>query len=573
MKLNVKGLLLTVLLIGVSLSGCIQDLLPPPQTGNLYVLERGSDSVLSITPAGVISVLVPKADLLTLIGDPAGDLSFSDCGIVATQDGTLFFVLSSNDDGDYLIKRAANGTLSILADEADFDTAKGGGAPGPDIEGLAWGVDQMLYCVETMSDSLLKIDPDSGAVSVLVTGIAFDGLIAGSTFAAAPGITADEDYLYVCSDGTPDAVYRVSYAGVPEVFASGPGVDPTVLVPEIATIWLEASVTGGTFVIDIYPSADGPPTGFPMPWDTNAVDIQAAINAVFPGGVVVTGLGTELSPWILTFDTNLDYAGAYNSALIGGTLYAGIVQEAGQENVANHVEAIGTDATSGSFEIAIETVVVSESGPDYVILNVGDSAVAVKTALENQVDAIDPGDVTVTGTGTLVDPWVITFIGNLAKTKVDVELNENTTDGDVYVGTRIGANSFDDADGFMTRRKTGTLMMEDDSGAHFLYQITRAGDTSIFMSEWDIMIALDNSGEELDLEGGIAYDDDDNLFVGNNEVTYSKGGGGNVVGSAMIMRVAPNKTIIEWVTADDVVAVTAGDLEDVKFEGIAFERK
>ena len=96
MIVRINALCVAAVLAAASFSGCtVQNLLPPAQTGDLYVLEDETMSLLAITPAADISVLVSFSDLLTFLGEPTDNLDFSNCGLVALPNGTMFFVVGS----------------------------------------------------------------------------------------------------------------------------------------------------------------------------------------------------------------------------------------------------------------------------------------------------------------------------------------------------------------------------------------------------------------------------------------------------------------------------------------------
>ena len=555
--LKFTTVLLTTCLV---LAGCTTELLPPVTSGNLYVLEDGTKSVLSVTPAGDVSIFISAADIKSLLGNVNDSIDFSNCGIVATTTGEIYFVVDSDNFGYNIIKRANNGDLSILVDNSDITTVTS--LADVELMGLIIGVNGMLYTADSESDSLLEINTSTGNVEILVSGSTFDALIAGSSFDMEPGIGADERYIYVSSDGVPDAVYRVSYNGNAEVYTSGPGVDPTDINNEIVSIWITELTKGDSIYMAFSYIDSNNQIELQLPQNATAQELEDAINVPFGDIVEVTGSGTIENPWILDFVNGVDFFYAGGSKQPGGYVDFEIVQQFAHVNVANHIEAIGTNATNGEIEFRFDNNLNIDIPEEEVKWNVGDTAQQVHDAIVAQHDAFESGDVTVTGTGTFNDPWLIEFGGIFEKVRMNIQRNLNDTDGDVNFGTVQTANAFDDNDGYLTRRSSGTLMTQDDSGAHFLYEISRLGIASVFMSEWDIKKALANKGEELDLEGGLAYDDEDNLYMGNNSDS----------GSPAILKITQEKTITKFVTEQDVNALTKGGDDDVSFEGMAFQR-
>lgn len=80
---------------------------------------------------------------------------------------------------------------------------------------------------------------------------------------------------------------------------------------------------------------------------------------------------------------------------------------------------------------------------------------------------------------------------------------------------------FSDLDVFMTRHPNGDLIIADNSGADTIHRVTPGGTVDEFLSE----SALEGAacvGEEVDLEGGIAFDDAGNFFIAeeNTDAIY-----------------------------------------------------
>ncbi|NRB42571.1 MAG: hypothetical protein HRU20_29560 [Pseudomonadales bacterium] len=566
-------------------------LLPPANTGNMYALEKDCDCILEIEPDKMITVLVSNAELLAVMGlggDIDDYLSFSNNGLVILDDGSAFFTVNAGNDNtgtrhDAVIKRAEDGTLSVLTSFADVLTATGN--ESADLEGVVVGNDGQLYVVDDYSNfdgdgepsefcSLLKIDPITGTVNQFLSCTEFDALGASYYANLGPSIAADENYIYVASDGSPNVVFRVSYAAVAEIFTGGPEVDPLDIYPN-ATVYLRAfdapSLPAGNFTLSFTPDGGGiDVTTAAIAWDATAATVEAEVEAVLPEDVTVVGDGSMFSPW--SFEISSAYENMYitDVDLVDLSWTANLINFSflGREavNAVDHIEAVGTDGVSGvieaDFVLNVQGGFNGENLAD-ISWNVGDSAATVKAALI-AAGPLDAADVNVTGTGTLADPWLFEFVGKAAKNRVDINNTDNSVivgGFPVLVGTIQNAQAFDDPDGFMTRQSNGNLMMDDDSGGHFLFDITAAGDVSIYLSEWDLVRA---NGGGVNMEGGLAYDGDDNLYVASNaydEDTFS---------NATIFKVEPDKSLSRWLTATDVIAITLGNIEDVGFEGIAF---
>jgi DNA-binding beta-propeller fold protein YncE len=198
-------------------------LLPPAQTGDLFVLEEDSDDVIRITPSGQITVVITEEEIEAFTG--AYDADFDDCGIAFDDSGKLFFSVeleqTEGDDEESAILRWSPGAgLSMVVSAADIKAATG--ALSTDIKGIAFGSDGFLYANDDTSDSVLRVDTTSNTVSVYVSKAQLNVL---------PGITSVDleqsivggpgGMVYTASDGTPDAIFTIAPGGVPSVLTSG----------------------------------------------------------------------------------------------------------------------------------------------------------------------------------------------------------------------------------------------------------------------------------------------------------------------------------------------------------------
>ncbi len=576
-KSNLAMLLLIPLFsIAPSVNGADAPLLPPNNTGDLYVIERDCDCILSINPGGNVSILVSNEALYDLFFEnEVEEVYLDDSGMVSTVDGALYFLARGSQPhlpppdtmprNQRVIKRTSDGTLSFVNTIQQILVATG--EDDLSLESLVMGDDEQLYIMEGRSDSLLKMNPGTGVTTKLVSEVDFEALVTGADFDAEVGMAADENYIYVASDGIPNTLYRVSYDGVPEVFASGPGVDPTVLIQQEFNLAIKDSVTGGTFNL-VYEYQ-----GFHnIPYNITTADLQT-LMADF--AATITGEGSESTPWQFTLLAGREYDSINDNNLV----YAGVddayeiefIQEPGMANVVDHVEAVAVEGASGSDLVSVDiefNYIDALENINIVEWLWNATAAEVKTTIENNPDFADGGSVDVTGTGTKAAPWLMTWSGGpYAKQQPNYDEGGLTGDGTLYVGTMVNAIAFDDPDGYMARREDGSLIVEDDSRAHFLYEVTEAGETSIFVNEWELVLANDG---DVDMEGGMAFDSNGVLHV----ATDNEGDDFNEDRDlpAVIFRIQPNKTISRWVEASDVTAVTLGDPLDVEFDGMAFQQ-
>ncbi|CAD7766693.1 MAG: hypothetical protein DNFNHJIP_00091 [Candidatus Argoarchaeum ethanivorans] len=191
-------------------------LLPPSQTGNLFVLEEGSDDVISITPTGQVSDVLTEDEIGTFTGEGSAD--FDNCGIAFDDFGNLFF---AEEDSESILKWTPGAGLSWVVTKAQITAATGETLADP--EGIAFGSDGFLYVNDDASESVLQVDTTTNTVSVYVSK---------ATLEALPGITSVDlnspivggpgGVVYTASDGTPDAIFAIAPGGVPSVLTSNP---------------------------------------------------------------------------------------------------------------------------------------------------------------------------------------------------------------------------------------------------------------------------------------------------------------------------------------------------------------
>ncbi len=196
-------------------------LVPFNNTGDLFVLDHGSDSILRITPAGDITIEVTTAEITAVTGEL--NVYFNDSGIAFDAAGAMYFAESESNS---IMKKATDGTLAVLTSENDMITVTGEIEADP--EGIAFGSDGFLYVNEHESNSVLRINPSTGAVTVLVDR---DTLILLLPTPPPPDtarvamqssiVGAEGGMIYSASDGIPDAIFAITSGGVPSLLANG----------------------------------------------------------------------------------------------------------------------------------------------------------------------------------------------------------------------------------------------------------------------------------------------------------------------------------------------------------------
>ncbi len=250
---------------------------------------------------------------------------------------------------------------------------------------------------------------------------------------------------------------------------------------EVQQVWISA--TGGTFDL----TYDGE-TASGIAWDASAATIESALEALSNiTGVAVTGSGTNIDPWVITFDD----PGAEDVPELTGdpaNLTGGGGTVITVTTAAPHVDEVqtitlGVGVTGGSFTLAFD-------GEPTTGIAFNANAAAVESALEALI-GID--DVTVTGSG----PWVVTFDGPFVSGQNVALLVADGADLIGGAGTETlvletvtfsaGPNHFDDSLNFTGGRMpdSGDVLYVDDGSVSILFGLRMR---SMFTANDDTLI-------------------------------------------------------------------------------------
>lgn len=190
---------------------------------------------------------------------------------------------------------------------------------------------------------------------------------------------------------------------------------------EIQSLWNNATeenevqyvsnnATGGTFTL-----SDGINTTSALDFDITAVDLKTRLETDITAyiDITVAGTGSSTDPWVLTFvdpgNQDVDTIIANDSGLTGGT---------------TTIITATTGSDGGTFTLSDGTNTTSA-----IAFNA--SAATIETRLETDITAYIA--ITVTGTGTESDPWLIEFV-NPGSQNIDMmELNDSLLNGTLYV--------------------------------------------------------------------------------------------------------------------------------------------
>ena len=214
------GLVLLLVLLAPDASiGATPPLLPFDQTGDLFVLDDGSSSVLRIDAAGTVSVKVAEEEIVATTGYRA--VSFDDCGIAFDGTGNMYFAVLAKGGPliGSILKLDSAGNLGVLTTVDQITDVTGHPNDRAKPAGIAFGSDGMLYVNEQLTGSVLQMDPASGAVTLFVTEGVFQEIPGVSSVNLVSSIVGGDNVIYVASDARPNAIFAIAPTGTPTLLS------------------------------------------------------------------------------------------------------------------------------------------------------------------------------------------------------------------------------------------------------------------------------------------------------------------------------------------------------------------
>lgn len=169
---------------------------PFADTGDLFVLDRNA-GVLKVTSTGDISLEVSIAQIEAVSGENS---SLSNGGIAFDNHNNMYFV-----DNDVVMKYSKSGVLSVLASETSISAVQGLASGNSDAEGLSIAADGNIYITDDRNESILKINANSGNISVLATKADILAATGFDSIDIQEGlVTGADGYIYVSSEDRGD---------------------------------------------------------------------------------------------------------------------------------------------------------------------------------------------------------------------------------------------------------------------------------------------------------------------------------------------------------------------------------
>ena len=213
-------------------------------------------------------------------------------------------------------------------------------------------------------------------------------------------------------------------------FVTAPTVIPASVSPATTRIYTVnvGSASGGTFTL----SVDGVLSAA-IAYNALAADVVTALGAV---SATVTGNGSIADPWVIVFAVAPTSVSIDGSALTQAVINASAVlnSAAGIANV-----TVGS-ASGGTFVLSVDGVLTAP--------------IAFNALAADIEAALGAGTATVTGSGSIADPWVIIFAASPLSFSIDgsgltqsvidtsASLNIATSTATVTVGSASGGNLY-----------------------------------------------------------------------------------------------------------------------------------
>ena len=186
---------------------------PLPNRDELFLLEPESDSVLKVAQDGSVSIAVSREEILQ--ATPQDEVELLEQGIAVDAKGTVYFTEAYSRS---IFKKPAGGPVEVLIPAERL--LNSGPVPAP--KGLTIGPDGQLYVLNQGDSALLRVDPDTGFIELLVDAEGFTSVPGVVSPQPSSGIAvADDGTVRLATDGESGGVVGIDPQGSLSLFAGG----------------------------------------------------------------------------------------------------------------------------------------------------------------------------------------------------------------------------------------------------------------------------------------------------------------------------------------------------------------
>lgn len=293
-------------------------LLPPAVTGDLFVLDSASGSVLRIdSSTGAVSTPITSDTIQIATGFTEANIDFAKNGIVAESDGSVSFAENAS---NAILRGFPDAAVALLVSEETISSTTRTDSADPD--GLALDDQGFLYFNDADADAIISVNP-AGAIRLYAETVQFADVNGVNSVELSSGIAigkeqdiSEEQVIYTVSGSAGDpanAIYSVISRTIAidvNLIASGEPFSST-------NGFMTRAPNGDLIIADIITSTNEStiyrvtPTGNVSVFLSNT-QLQAAAGSPVEarGGIAFDGEGNfyladTASGSILKFDTTL----------------------------------------------------------------------------------------------------------------------------------------------------------------------------------------------------------------------------------------------------------------------------
>ena len=174
----------------------------------VFVIDSGGGSIIEVSIAGGVTVHVAKSAILAATG--AADVDLDGRGLAVDEVGNLIFT-----DGvskSVLVLPADGGPVQVVATASAIAAIAGAADP----KDVTVGTDGLIYITNDraagLTDTILRVDLESGTIEPLVTSGALDAAAGVTDIDLKGGLASHDGKLFAVSSGQQNAVFAIDLA-------------------------------------------------------------------------------------------------------------------------------------------------------------------------------------------------------------------------------------------------------------------------------------------------------------------------------------------------------------------------